>query len=242
MNRDALLKAIAEQGYNVGIGCKKHWATLDIVDKLPGFIGFVSMAVGIFALVIDELSAKIPSAIMLVFGICALYISYYDHKKADYEAAAQKLTELLDELRDFYREVQALTAPPTSIQIDRLQDIRKVYYKTCLSKQIIFSDWYAHYKFFWQHQISWMDEQLKFRFLRDKIPLSFMLCIIVVLCFTAYGLQGKTLQVVSKVEGRSTQAIAGSDSYAGSFTMTWTTCPVEKVVTGDFLKWPRKTP
>ncbi|WIE47493.1 SLATT domain-containing protein [Pseudomonas sp. GM17] len=242
MNKDALLKAIAEQGYNVGIGCKKHWATLDIVDKLPGFIGFVSMAVGIFALVIDELSAKIPSAIMLVFGICALYISYYDHKKADYEAAAQKLTELLDELRDFYREVQAFTTPPTSIQIDRLQEIRKIYYKTCLSKQILFSDWYAHYKFFWQHQISWMDEQLKFRFFRDKIPLSLMFWIIAAVCLTAYELQDKTLQVVGKVEGRSTQAKVGADNYTGSFTMTWTTCPVDKVVTGDFLKWPPMTP
>ena len=41
-----------------------------------------------------------------------------------------------------------------------------------MSKQILFSDWYAHYKFFWQHQIEWVDEQKKFDFFRDKVPLS----------------------------------------------------------------------
>ncbi|WP_331691221.1 SLATT domain-containing protein [Pseudomonas sp. ZY71] len=242
MNRDALLKSIAELGYNVGIGCKKHWATLDVVEKIPGFIGFLSMAVGIFALVIDELSAKIPSAIMLVFGICALYISYYDHKKKDYEAAAQKLTELLDELRDLYREVQGVAVAPTPAQVGRLQDIRKVYYNTCLSKQILFSDWYAHYKFFWQHQIGWMDEQLGFRFFRDKLPLSLMFCILAAIGLTAYELQDKTVRVVNKLEARNIPAEKIIDSYAWGFTMTWTACSAAKVLPGDFLKLSRITP
>ncbi|WP_085693097.1 MULTISPECIES: SLATT domain-containing protein [unclassified Pseudomonas] len=238
MNRDALLKSIAELGYNVGIGCKKHWATLDIVDKVPGFIGFVSMAVGVFALVIDELSAKVPSAIMLVFGICALYISYYDHKKGDYEAAAQKLTELLDELRDFYREVQGLATPPTSVQIDKLQDLRKTYYKVCLSKQILFSDWYAHYKFFWQHQISWMDEQLRFKLIRDKLPLSLMFWVVVGMAVSAYELQDKTFKFVSKAEAQSAQARVGQKSHLGKFTMTWAACSVDNVEHGELLKIP----
>ncbi|BCQ68865.1 hypothetical protein PEQA60_28550 [Pseudomonas sp. Eqa60] len=242
MNRDALLKSIAELGYNIGIGCKKHWATLDVVDKVPGIIGFLSMAVGIFALIIDELSAKIPSAIMLVFGICALYITYYDHKKEDYETAAQKLTELLDELRDLYREVQGVSTSPTPEQINRLLDIRKAYYKTCLSKQIIFSDWYAHYKFFWQHQISWMDEQLKFKLFRDKLPLSMMLFILVAVGVSAYGLQDKTLRVVNKVEVRNTPANSTSNGHAWHFRMTWTACSVDKIAPGDFLKWSQIAP
>ncbi|MCA6969648.1 MULTISPECIES: SLATT domain-containing protein [Pectobacterium] len=198
MNREAFLKSTAEIGYNVGIGCKKHWATLDIVDKVPGFIGFISMAVGIFALVIDELSAKIPSAIMLIFGICAIYISYYDHKKPDYEKAAQYLTKTLEKLRDLYREVQSSNSPPTTAQLKRLDDLRNEYYQHCLSKQILFSDWYAHYKFFWQHQISWMDEQLKFRFFRDKLPLSLMVWCVIGCIGTVYYLQGKTILLVDK--------------------------------------------
>ena len=55
------------------------------------------------------------------------------------------------------------------------------YYSSCQSKQILFSDWYAHYKFFWQHQIDWVNEQKKFRFIRDKLPLTFSLTVVVVL-------------------------------------------------------------
>ncbi len=41
MSQVALLKNIAETGYNVGFGGRKHWATYDIVEKVPGFIGFL---------------------------------------------------------------------------------------------------------------------------------------------------------------------------------------------------------
>jgi hypothetical protein len=33
----------------------------------------------------------------------------------------------------------------------------------------------THYKFFWQHQIEWIDEQKQFTFWRDKVPLSLSL-------------------------------------------------------------------
>lgn len=56
MDKDGLLKSIAEMGYNVGFGAKKHFATYDIVQKVPGAIGFVSMAIGIFALIFEPLS------------------------------------------------------------------------------------------------------------------------------------------------------------------------------------------
>jgi hypothetical protein len=39
MNQDALLKLIAESGYNIGYAAKKHLATSDIVLRLPAFIG-----------------------------------------------------------------------------------------------------------------------------------------------------------------------------------------------------------
>ncbi|AWN16176.1 hypothetical protein SALB1_1978 [Salinisphaera sp. LB1] len=55
------------------------------------------------------------------------------------------------------------------------------------SKQILFSDWYAHYKFFWQHQIEWIDEQKQFTFWRDKVPLSFSLACLVALISIIVG-------------------------------------------------------
>ena len=54
MDKNDLLKHIAETGYNVGFGAKLHFATYDIVDKTPGLIGFISTAVGIFSLFIKS--------------------------------------------------------------------------------------------------------------------------------------------------------------------------------------------
>lgn len=45
MNRDELLKYITDTAYNVGFGAKKHFATYDIVGKMPGFIAFTSISI-----------------------------------------------------------------------------------------------------------------------------------------------------------------------------------------------------
>lgn len=177
MDKNLFLRSIAETGYNVGFGGRKHWATYDIVDKVPGLIGFGSMAFGIYALVYDELSAKYLSAALLVLGLIGLYISFYDHKKVEYEKSANKLTCLYNQLRDLYRQVESSPSVLPEHQ-ENLKGIEQEYYANCISKQILFSDWYAHYKFFWQYQIDWINEQKKFTLLRDKIPLSFALWIV----------------------------------------------------------------
>lgn len=65
-----------------------------------------------------------------------------------------------------------------------LADIQTRYGVNCIPKQIFMSDWYAHYKFFWQHQIDWIDEQKHFKFWRDKVPLSLVfLCALTLIGF-----------------------------------------------------------
>lgn len=178
MSQASLLKNIAETGYNVGFGGRKHWATYDIVEKVPGFIGFLGTAVGIFALVYDSLSAKNISATMAVIGIIGIYISVYDSKKSEYEKSAVELTQIYNGLRDLYRKVQSLPADAdfSSVQ-GELSDLEKRYYSVSISKQILFSDWYAHYKFFWQYQIDWVNEQKHFSLVRDKVPLTAWLAV-----------------------------------------------------------------
>ncbi|MDA3669508.1 SLATT domain-containing protein [Burkholderia cenocepacia] len=187
MQKDALLKNIATAGYNVGFGAKKHFATFDLVDKTPGWIGFISTAFGIYALVFDSLSTKFLSATFVIIGIIALYITFYDAKKASYEAAGVELTKLFNRLRNLYRTVQSTTDPDISNYEKQLADIESTYYGLCISKQIAFSNWYAHYKFFWEHQIDWIDEQKNFSLIRDKIPLSllaalFAIALIIIYC------------------------------------------------------------
>ncbi|MGX9935831.1 SLATT domain-containing protein [Advenella kashmirensis] len=188
MKKDQLLKSIADTGYNVGFGGRKHWATYDIVDKIPGLIGFLSTAFGIFALIYENLSEKYLSAAFIIFGLVALYITFYEPEKIKYSTAANKLTTIYNALRDLYRTVQSDEGDDVSQYVDRLHAIEQEYYAATISKQILFSDWYAHYKFFWQYQIDWVDEQKKFRLFRDKLPLSFMFWLTILMLTGGYCL------------------------------------------------------
>ena len=180
MNKSDLLKSIAEKGYDVGFGAKKHFATYDIIEKVPGLIGFSSMAFGVFALVVKNLSTEITSAMFIVLGVVGLYISLYDHKKAAYEKSGVTLTQLNNELKALYLEVKNLNEDDNFLTCqEKLLEIEERYYKVSISKQILFSNWYAHYKFFWEQQIGWINEQLNFKFLRDKVPLSLWLGILI---------------------------------------------------------------
>ncbi len=181
--KNAVLKSIAETGYNVGFGAKKHFATYDIVNKIPGIINIFAISFGIYALVIDSLSAKSLSALILVLGVIGLYISMYETKKSSYDVVGKKFTEIYNDLCQLYREVKFTDEADLSLFDKRHADLRKQFYDQAISDQILFSDWYAHYKFFWQHQIDWINEQKKFSLFRDKIPLSFLITIVFIIIF-----------------------------------------------------------
>lgn len=201
MTKADLLRSMAETGYNVGFGAKKHFATYDIVEKMPGWIGFFSTAFGIYALVFDQLSGKFLAATLSIIGICSFYITQYDRDKSQYDQAGAKLTKIYNNLRDNYRTLKSFEGDDIGPYFDRFKELEAEYYETNISKQILFSDWYAHYKFFWQHQIDWIDEQKSFRFFRDKVPLSLIL--------TLAGLA----------------IIVSSLAYTGSFVDATTSCP-----------------
>lgn len=188
MNKDDLLKHIAETAYNIGFGAKKHFATYDMVAKAPGLISFISFVIGIYALICESLNTKFISATLLVLGVIGLYISFYDSKKEAYVQNGVKLTDLFNELKRLNGSVKSVSVP-TQDQIDKLAEIERNYTQISSSHQILFSNWYAHYKFFWEQQIEWVNEQKKFSFWRDKIPLSLtltvmILAILVILCFS----------------------------------------------------------
>jgi hypothetical protein len=177
MNREFLLKHIAEVGYNVGFGAKKHFATYDMVSKLPGLIGLVSAGVGVFGLAYEP--TKGLSAAFAVLGIVAYYISQYEHKREKYNEVGTKLTEHFNEIKKNYLRAKSTSEEESLNAFEQAVDeIEKSANKISLSEQIVFSDWYAHYKFFWQHQIDWIDEELEFRLFKDKLPLSLVLVLV----------------------------------------------------------------
>jgi len=186
MNKENLLKQIADTAYNVGFGAKKHFATYDIVDKVPGIIAFVSMAVGIFGLVFEVLSEKSLSAFFLVLGVAGMYIERYNETKDEFMKKGEELTAIYYDLKVLYYKVKSSSSDLFEKEQNEFNDISQRYYTNCISKQILFSDWFAHYKFFWQHQIDWVDEQKHFKFWRDKLPLTLTM-FIAILLLTALG-------------------------------------------------------
>jgi len=177
MTKNDLLRHIAQTGYNVGYGAKKHFATYDIASKAPGTIGFCTFTVGVVFLLLDFAAKKYFSAACIILGALGMRITMWDHKRDMYDEVGRKLTGVFNEVKALYYNVKAsesVDLAPFEAQLAKLQE---GYSEMGLSNQMLFSDWYAHYKFFWQQQIDWMDEQIKFRFFRDKLPLSFMVAV-----------------------------------------------------------------
>ena len=188
MNKSDLLRCIAQKAYDVGFGAKKHFATYDIIEKIPGMIGFLSLSFGIFALVFKDLSTEIISATFIVLGVIGLYISMYDHKKSDYVNSGVELTKLFNELKTLFLEVKNVPDGNDLTKYEsKLSNIDDRFYSVCISKQILFSNWYAHYKFFWEHQIDWINDELKFCFFRDKVPLSLWFFILILLVTSVFS-------------------------------------------------------
>lgn len=174
ISKNNLLKMIAESGYNVGFGAKKNFATFDILEKGAGWLGFLSLSVGLFSLVVPELGSRFVGATMVLVGVAALRISNFSHESSSHDKAGRALTDCFHNLRRLYYEVQSQPENSDfSGHLERHDDILRSAQMQTVSKQIFLSDWYAHLKFFWQNEIGWIEEQRKFSLLRDKLPLSF---------------------------------------------------------------------
>jgi len=173
VNRDQLLKELAVTGYNVLYSAKKHFATYDIVEKAPGWLTIATLGIGIFALVMPALTNEKLAAAILIVGVASIYFNQFQSQSEKYAHAGGALIRQFNELRGLYNQVQSREA---SASVADLEDAYKqvlVQSETVwLHRHIFLSDWYAHYKIFWQAQIGWLDEQLHFKFWRDKVPLT----------------------------------------------------------------------
>ena len=176
MTQSEMLKLIARHGYNVGFGAKKNFATYDLICKASGWISFISLAVGVFALFIPELATNIISAILIIFGVATMYIQFYDSEKQSYESAGIEQTKIFNELEVIYRNVKSDANFDYQRTQQSIDAIMSRFYGTVISKQIFGSNWYAHYKFYCEFEKAWVEEELNLT-LKDKIPLS--------LCFLA---------------------------------------------------------
>jgi len=173
VNKELLLKEIAESGYNIGYAAKKHLATYDIVEKAPGWISVLSFAFGVLALVIPRLNNNILAAFLLVVAYAVFYFNSYQDVRQEYSKVGSRLTGIFTTLRSLLYEAKSRDESASFDDVEaRYRELLAESQSIGISKQIFLSDWYAHYKFFWQAERSWLEEYRPFTFWRDKIPLS----------------------------------------------------------------------
>lgn len=171
MKRDDLLKMIAEKGYDVGFGAKRNFSTFDIVTRAPIYISFVSIAIGIIELAGPILGGKAISIILLIAGLMSLVISLFDEDIKKYDKEGIRETILWDRYKNLYQEVKDLDVNIDINEYSRkLESLNAEFYSQTITKQMWLSNWFAHYKFFNEMNIDWLDEQLHFKFWKDKIP------------------------------------------------------------------------
>lgn len=189
MKKEMVLKSLATNGYNVGFGAKKNFASYDLVIKLPSWIGFITLALGIIQLGYPVIgNCKWLSTILILVSVAALYINVFNATADKFEEEGIRLTKIFNKLRNLYLKVKSSEKDDFEEEITEMNTILEDYYSNVISKQVFLSQWFAHFKFFYEMQIDWVDEQLKFGFFKDKVPNS--LKFILVLLFISFLILG----------------------------------------------------
>ena len=191
MNKDLLLRSLAENGYNVSFGARKNFATYDIVEKMPGWISLIGLIIGVLQIYADDFKYNnLISLILICVSIIGLQISIYNSDKERYRVHGEKLIQLHNQLRDLYYEVKSSNKQDFQDEKNRMDQIMNAFYSNNISKQIAFSDWYAHYKFFFQSQHEWINQEKRFTW-RDKIPVSFRFFILTLIAIVVWVYLGR---------------------------------------------------
>lgn len=174
MIKETLLKSIATNGYNVGFGAKKNFSSYDIVIKLPSWIGFITLGLGIIQLGYPVIgNCKWLSTILILVSVAALYINVFNSSADKFDQEGIRLTKIFNRLKNLYFNVKISDKNDYTEEVDEMNLIMEEYYLNIISKQVFMSQWFAHFKFFYEMQIDWIDEQLNFKFIKDKVPNSF---------------------------------------------------------------------
>lgn len=179
--REDLLKRIAERGFEVGYAANLNFATHDIADKVPVVISFVSMAIGILALVAPVFQLTGVAVCLTLLGILTLYVEKYPAH--EYGERGKRTISLLNDLETLYYRVKEKDdqAGDFSEEEGELQEIMDAFTISTCPRQVLFATWYAYFKFFAEKDYDWIDEQLHFRFWRDKVPATLKILLIVAL-------------------------------------------------------------
>lgn len=186
MNKEEFLKLIGSKGYDVGFGAKKNFASFDMICKLPTWVAIISFAIAVTQLAYPEMPFQKPLSILLLIASSAIiYLELFKSKKDSYEIEGIRLTKKFNKLKELFLEAKSDNNFNYQIYSLRYNDIMNDFYEGSITQQIFMSQWYAHYKLFFETEYQWVEDARgrKFSFFKDKMPasLSFSLGIIVII-------------------------------------------------------------
>ena len=180
--RESLRKRSAQIGYNVGFGARRHFATYEIVEKVPTYFGVITFAFGVIFLKYPNTGlSDFVAVLTTVVGGAIVYLNFYAHEKDKYEEIGKKLNVLYN--KAYYIHESSITCNESDLLLleSDLNQINDELQKISIHKQVFFSNEYAHFKLFGESQSDWFVSELKLTFWKDKIPAIWRIYAIVVL-------------------------------------------------------------
>jgi hypothetical protein len=202
VNEQSIQKQIAREYFNVIYGATLNFASLDICEKLPGVISFLSLAIGVLGLSFDGFNNKALATALLIAGIIGLMLKPKEQNKGEFLNSGVELTKLSKKLEALHGFSLATQANEHDVRLE-LESLQSKHHDIVMPAPVFLSSWYAHYKLFSEHNNKWFCEELSLTFWRDKLPLSFrtvLICSVIVLlicinpfCFISHAWNAITL-------------------------------------------------
>lgn len=169
--RDNLRKRSARLGYNIGFGARRHFATNEIVEKVPTYFGVITFAFGMIFLKYPHTGLSDFVALLTsVVGGAIVYLNFYSHAKDEYEKIGKELNTLYGQTHTMYEQLYYCEESEFPAIESSLKSIDEKLQKISIHKQVFFSNELAHFKLFGESQSDWFVDELKLTFWKDKIP------------------------------------------------------------------------
>jgi len=176
MKKSSFLKSVAQTGYNVGFGAKKHFVTYDFHRVLPKLISFIVLFIGVFQLTdvfkkhVSGEYSDVLSILLILLALIALSIDFLTKDLSKYNTAGKELLSMFNEMRETYNRIKDTPDDyDCSSDVLRLRQIEKHFSEISISEQAIFTHIITNLRFFSEMQTDWIDEQLHFK-ITDKFP------------------------------------------------------------------------
>ncbi len=106
MNKESLLKQIAEKGYDISFAANLNFATYDIVTGWPPKVSFISLALSIIGLVWPDISTYWTTVPILLMSIACIYTERYSKDINRYGERGRENTHHWNELKELYFRVK----------------------------------------------------------------------------------------------------------------------------------------